>query len=206
MFLLDRNEWLRLATVYTQEKYIFIYDQENNPLIRECAKKIAFEKNMKIYAIKSLYPMSYADKKISNAGPGDFLGLINNCEICLTNSFHCIAFSLIFQKDFLLFKRTHQKVNSRMIDLLDTVNLSHRIINNRADIASFFPEIQYSSVNEKLKEKIDFSKNYLILFYRWHMQRVKKKMSVVFESVTSTWRDGTGYDWAGRLFCDNQEH
>lgn len=134
VYLLRKDDWESLANYQTKEKYIFIYDQENNSFIKKTAISLAQKYNLKIYAVESLYPMSYADKKIRNAGPEEFLGLIKNCEICLTNSFHCIGFSLIFNKKFYLFKRTHQKVNSRMLDLLSYLGLSERVADDNPDM------------------------------------------------------------------------
>ncbi|NLD64902.1 MAG: polysaccharide pyruvyl transferase family protein [Bacteroidales bacterium] len=160
VFLLNRTEWEYLSKQVTDGKYIFIYDQENNHLIKESALKLSKAYNLKIYAIESLYPISYADKTFKNAGPEEFLGLIHNCEICLTNSFHCMSFSLIFNKKFYLFRRTHQKVNSRMIDLLNYLNLSDHIakeslenINNDA--------IKFQEVFDLLEKRKENSVDYI---------------------------------------------
>lgn len=160
VFLLERDYWLTLTNDKVQTKYIFVYDQENNPLIKSAAQKISKQTGWKIVAIKNLYPLSYADKKETNVGPKEFLSLINNCEVCLTNSFHCTAFSIIFGKEVYVFKRTHEKVNSRMIDLLNMVGLENRIIDDHS-----FPYdaklIDYSSVNTVLNCKLQHSKDFL---------------------------------------------
>ena len=160
VFLLGKGHWEKLSKFQTNEKYIFVYDQENNPAIKKAALKLAKQHNLRIYAIESLYPKSYADRRIKDAGPEEFVGLINNCDICLTNSFHCIAFSLIFNKKFYLFKRTHQKVNSRMLDLLDDLGLNDRIGNTNQDELSL-KEINYQAVNEIIEQKRLNSFNYI---------------------------------------------
>jgi hypothetical protein len=160
VFLIEREEWLKISNFQSKDKYIFVYDQENNPLIKEAAKKLAKLNNLKIYAIESLYPMSYAHKKITDAGPEEFLGLISNCEICLTNSFHCISFSLIFHKKFYLYKRKHQKVNSRMIDLLTYLELNNRIGDENSEIVNI-DHINYDAVNELLLIQRDSSVDFI---------------------------------------------
>ena len=160
VFLLGKIEWETLAVSPTNDqKYIFVYDQENNPLIKKYALKIAKKYDMKIFAVESLYPMLYADRKIRYASPEDFIGLVMNCEICLTNSFHCMAFSLIFNKKFYLFKRT-QKVNSRMTDLLKYLNLTNRIADGDYEMIQL-TEIEYSKVNELIDRKKAYSITYL---------------------------------------------
>jgi hypothetical protein len=160
VFLLGKGQWEKLSKFQTDEKYIFVYDQENNPEIKKAALKLAKQYNLRIYAIESLYPRPYADRKIKDAGPEEFIGLIEQCEICLTNSFHCIAFSLIFNKKFYLFKRTHQKVNSRMLDLLDDLGLNNRIGTEDQDELGM-NEINYQVVNDIIEQKRQKSINYI---------------------------------------------
>ena len=162
VYLLDRKYWEKEADfkINENEEYIFIYDQENNAKIKEAALFLSKKYGLKIYAIESLYPMSYADKRVRDAGPSEFLGLIKNSKICLTNSFHCISFSLIFEKEFYLFRRTHMKVNSRMLDLLDYLDLKDRIA--KKDISSLnLDKIKYSRVNELLDKRRKMSYDFL---------------------------------------------
>lgn len=159
VFLLDKSSWFKIAKQFEYEKYILIYDQENNKLIKDAAIKLSKETGYKIVAIKNLYPMTYANKKIKNIGPREFLGLIRGCEILLTNSFHGSAFSILFQKEFYVFKRSHQKVNSRMVDLLNTLDIGDRIIDDLLQICS--NHIDYNLVNKKLDKMRLSSYEYL---------------------------------------------
>lgn len=160
VYLLFENQWDELIKPYSKDKYIFIYDQENSPLIKEAALLLAKKYDLKIYAIEALYPLSYANRRIKDAGPEDFISLIKGCEICLTNSFHCISFSIIFHKKFYLFKRTHLKVNSRMIDLLNFVGLQHLIVEKVEESLQFI-DINYIEVQKKLSERINYSFDYI---------------------------------------------
>lgn len=162
VYLIDRDKWFTLTqdVIPSEIKYIFIYDQENNQEIKNIAKRLAKKDNYKIVAIEALYPMSYADIKIKDAGPEEFLGLIKNCAVCLTNSFHCVSFSLIFNKEFYLFPRTHENVNSRMIDLLTSVNLHHRIY-SKSNTELDDVKIDYEIVNKLIDEKKKSSQNYV---------------------------------------------
>jgi len=160
VFLLDRRSWELLASSNETEKYILIYDQENNSLIKKSAIKLSKMMKLKIYAIESLYPMIYAEKKIKNIGPLEFLGLIKNCEILLTNSFHGTAFGILFQKEFFTFKRIHEKVNSRMIDLLETLHLSDRLVDQPIDNFNA-KKIDYQYVSTLLSYEIQHSKEFI---------------------------------------------
>jgi hypothetical protein len=160
VFLLKRDMWNDLLKSTPKGKYIFIYDQENNPMIRNIAKRISASKGYRIYAIESLYPKFYAHKRIIVAGPLEFLTLIKNCEICLTNSFHATAFSLIFEKDFVTFRRMHEKVNSRMEDLLTTLDLRERIFENENQLNQL-KAINYTDVLKKIEDRVNNSKAYI---------------------------------------------
>lgn len=173
VFLLPHSKWKELSTDYAGEKYIFVYDQENSSLIKNAAKKLAKKYNLKIYAIESLYPMRYADRKIKDADPLDFLGLIENAEICLTNSFHCIAFSIIFNKKFYLFKRAHLKVNSRMLDMLSYLGLSYLMIEEESSDLNL-DEISYKMVVEKVDNRIQTSKQYINTVISYAQSRLDK--------------------------------
>jgi hypothetical protein len=160
VYLLSENQWDELIKPYSKEKYIFIYDQENSPLIKKAALLLAKKYDLKIYAIEALYPFRYAHRRIKDAGPEDFISLIRGCEICLTNSFHCISFSVIFQKKFYLFKRTHLKVNSRMVDLLNFIGLQHLIVDEVEESLELI-DINYTEAQKKISERINYSFDYI---------------------------------------------
>jgi hypothetical protein len=150
VYLLSNESWTQLSIAPAKkDKYIFVYDQENNGLLKKAALYLSKKYGYKIVAIEALYPMRYAHTRVKDAGPREFLGLIQNCEICLTNSFHCVSFSLIFNKRFYLFKRTHLNVNSRMVDLLNYLDLGDSIIES-FDNHWVVDDIDYKKVNVKI--------------------------------------------------------
>jgi hypothetical protein len=161
VFLLPMFEWQNLSTEgLIKGKYILVYDFENNPVIESFAKEISAKTKYPIVSITDYVKQSYAYKNINAASPWDFIGLIKNCDIFITNSFHGTAFSIIFNKEFYTFNRIHQNVNSRMIDLLQSVGLQNRLItlDSKLDMTN---TIDYKSVNALMSDKILFSKKYL---------------------------------------------
>ena len=160
VFLLEKNYWDKIASYQSDEKYILVYDFENNPRIRDFAIKIAKTKGIKIYIIKDYFISQYADVYIDSAGPLEFLQLIKNCEVLLSNSFHGTAFSIIYEKEFYVFNRMNAPVNSRMADLLKELNMENRLIidkNGTLDQS----KINYGKANQILNSLICDSKNYL---------------------------------------------
>lgn len=151
VFLPDTAHWESLAKPVKQQKYVLVYDQENSDGIKEIAKRIAKKNNLKIIAFRDLYPRFYADKALWNTGPIEFISYIKNADFVVTNSFHCTAFSLIFGKEFVVVPRTHEKVNSRMMDLTISLGVSDRYLGEKADIEKLKP-IDYVRVKEDLEK------------------------------------------------------
>ena len=98
-------------------------------------------------------------------GPSEFLSLIKNAAYVCTDSFHGMAFSVNFNKQFTAFERfkKHDSLNqnSRIYNLADKLDLSDRIFRKEADIKMIDSKIDYQRVNEARKALVDDSINYL---------------------------------------------
>lgn len=123
VFLLDRKHWDTLLedeceNTYKQD-YILVYDFENSTFIREAALALAKQKNCKIYSVNP-GQLDYVDKRFDNAGPEVFVSLIRSAHAVVSNSFHAIVFSMIYETPFVVVKRDGP-INTRMKDLLETL-------------------------------------------------------------------------------------
>lgn len=67
------------------------------------------------------------DKYFYNATPYDFVNLVKNAQEVVTNSFHGLSFSIIYNKPVHQFKKNGTE-NSRMVDLLNELDLSERLV------------------------------------------------------------------------------
>lgn len=147
VFLLSKEQWNTMSgEKISDEKYLFIYDFDNNEKINDAAVEIARKNDWKIY---SLFSNNICDKSFFDVGPLEFVNLIKNAQMVLSNSFHAVAFSIIFEKQFVVYNR-HENINSRMRDLLKSL-----------DIVNGEGPIDYNKVNERLSVHINRSKNYL---------------------------------------------
>ena len=106
--------------------------------------------------------MSYADKSFWNEGPIKFLNLVFNAEFVLTNSFHALAFSLIFEKQVFVFNRS-TSINTRMFDLLSLFNLTYRMVDSKSikDINEI-TFIDYAKLETDFKLNVKNSKEFLL--------------------------------------------
>lgn len=158
IFLLDAAHWVKTFIKPVEGNYVLVYDFDSNPQIKEHALKLKKEKGFKIFAMNK--NINYADKNFSMQGPETFLSLIYHSQIILTNSFHGLAFAILFEKPFKVVNR-NEKINTRMKDLLNIFDLSFLLYASDIDIKKS-KEINYTQVNEQTVIQINKSKNFLI--------------------------------------------
>lgn len=112
--LLHRQEyWMEKAddSSLNYRNYIFCYFLNLTDEKVRAANDFAEKNNCEIIAIPYLhnemeeYSEKLNGKLFSEVNPADFLNLIRNAEAIITDSFHAIVFSIIFQKDFWCFGR-----------------------------------------------------------------------------------------------------
>lgn len=158
VFLLDSDHWKTICAPKQAENYIFVYDCDSDPLIHEFVKKLQRKSNYKIITINR--NIKYADQDYSLEGPDVFLSLIKNAEFIVSNSFHAVAFSIIFKKQFTVFNR-FEKINTRMRDVVQLLDIPKVLIENIDEIENYNFIIDYNKMNHKLLNLINHSKDFL---------------------------------------------
>ena len=163
VFLLNKEEWQRLSTKgnayeLTPDSYILMYDflgNDNNMI--SFVKKYAEEKSLIIVSINDFSERDYADININNAGPLEFLSLIDNAACVVASSFHATAFSVILEKEFYTCNLKGHNNSSRMLDFLSTIGLQDRM--NSEDIID--NPIDWKKISSNLLLKLKQSKEFL---------------------------------------------
>lgn len=143
------------------DKYLLIYDFEDNPELRKFSIRYAKENDLKIYSVNDTYPRRYADRNFSNTGPFEFVSLIAGCEVFVSNSFHGTAFSLIMNKPVFVFRRHRHKVNSRMESLMELFGLSDRILDKVSDYQSSVNQFDFDRINKIIDREVEKSRYFL---------------------------------------------
>jgi hypothetical protein len=158
VFLLDGNFWEDTFITTIVENYIFVYDCDSNVKIKEIAKATAKKFDLKIFTVNQ--NIKYADKNFFKKGPEAFLSLIKSSKFIISNSFHAVAFSLIFNKIFFVVDRT-ENINTRMRDMMDMVDLTdlHLGVNEFKSFEDV--SIDFKKVNKIISTKIIESKLFL---------------------------------------------
>lgn len=164
VFLPDKTLWDNLTFSPPYKDFIFVYAMEFSSKLVKTAnilQKLTGKKMYFIHAGGDAPSAKIHGKSIKISGPKEFLSLIKNADIVLTNSFHGVAFRLIFGGK--LFVVEHSKRNERLVQILNLCNCSEKIItlkDNNFDIHK--NSIDSNSAYKKLKNFIDNSRDFLI--------------------------------------------
>jgi hypothetical protein len=168
-FLLTSREWNQLIegiNIERRENYVLLYLLSYNIDYLEYAKAFASKFHLNIKIIQSI-GVDFKEDKTEPAGPLEFLHLIKNADYVFTDSFHAIIFSIIFEKQFLAFKRFSDNdilsQNTRVNDLLEICGLKNRFIGSKqlSDINNL-KIIDFKSLKKDIETMILASKEYLI--------------------------------------------
>ena len=156
VFLLSKSYYESMIKKPKINNYILLYEAEINDNCILVARQLAKYYKLKIVQINRIHNKYRVDKLSPCTSPTDFLGLVKFADYIITNSFHAVAFSLIFEKQFWTVKL--EKRFSRLESLLQLVGLEERILND--GLQKNEKIIDYKKVNirlQKQKEKsIDF--------------------------------------------------
>ena len=155
--LLNRQDYEAIikaeqCLVDCDKKYIaYMLLDENSEMFQNLQKEAA-SKNLKLVNI-------YKDEDGNYRSMGNWLNLIKNAQSVVTDSFHCVCFSLIFQKDFVCTVNFSRGV-SRLQSLLESLHLEDRLIQVWEDNLCCNSKIDYEKVNPILsglqKKSMDF--------------------------------------------------
>jgi hypothetical protein len=118
--LLNAEDFLPIANIESshEKRFILVYSIQKtkhlNALISEA--KLMFPKHEFLVLEQDPWDNFKACKAIRTAGPEDFLGLCHSAEGIITDSFHGVCFSMIFEKPFIVANPVHHP--NRIKDLL----------------------------------------------------------------------------------------
>lgn len=115
-FLISKEHWDSLAPDRLDDAYVLVYDFEASEEVKRVAMNHASTHGLKVYSVGA-GRCDYADKKFAHAGPAEYLSLVRDAKLVVTNSYHAIVFALIFGVDIHVSGRS-EGINSRMEDLL----------------------------------------------------------------------------------------
>lgn len=148
--------------VNVPEKYIFCYFLNMESKKRTLAQKIAEEQKCRIvypiwYRQQVLYnDNTFGEQTLLEVGPREWLYLIHHASLVLTDSFHALVFSILYQKQFYHIPRTKKQkndMNSRVDSLLTMLELEERTIDKNNIRSMKYTKINYQHVEQVLESQ-----------------------------------------------------
>lgn len=174
VLLLSREDWEKiLKEPKIKEKYLLCYLLSDNIEQRKAVEKIAKRENLKIVTMPHILmnvvrkcDLFFGDIHDYISGPAEFLGLIKNAEMIITDSFHACVFSMIFEKKFGVFERNGRNeignMNSRIYGFLKEYHLEAQLITVDQIIkGEDIPNVDFSYAKQWHKKRKYESLNYL---------------------------------------------
>lgn len=162
-FLLSREDWWeRLGSkskyAHTTEKYILTYfvapnKEDYHKRVVEYAEQL----HLPVWTIQySNYNWAESSKKIVGATLEDFIALISNAELVLTDSFHGNAFSINLHRDFVAFR--HKTNPVRVVSLLKKLGISERLDMKPEE----YKVVDYTEVTPRLEALREDSRTWVL--------------------------------------------
>lgn len=165
VFLLSDKKWLALEIKPDIRDYILVYSVDFPSGVISYARNLARAWN------KQLVIVTLRNNKVRLLGseidrsccsPREFIGLIDHSNLVVTNSFHGVALSIVFNTNFIVVRNSKSSFgldNSRLDNILNTFNL----VNRYSDQVNPQESIDFVQVENKLNELKEHSMDYLRL-------------------------------------------
>ena len=151
--LLSKDEWNEIIPTkrMIQDDYLLFYNMQKDAFCYEAIQQLAKSKGLKLIEIR---PDSSHQKNVfSLIGPEEFISLIRYSSFIVTSSFHGLAFSIIYEKQFIC---SYSEKSDRAITLLTSLGLIDRFVTPQKESFQEIDTIKYDTVHirfEKNKEE-----------------------------------------------------
>ena len=152
-------------------EYILFAALGTDPSHRQFAKRVAERLNLKLKILSTTLDEMKANRdmpgdELVDVSPNQYLYLVKNAALVITDSFHCAAFSINFHRNFYVLRRNADSdavnMNSRIYTILSELGLESQLVDpSEADTVSIKQDL-YSGVDEKLNLLRKRSENILL--------------------------------------------
>lgn len=155
VFLIGRDVWSKIAAQPQKKgKYLLFYNLLNTKESIDFAEQLSKDLRLPIVEINMIIDYAHLGSRfVRSASIPQFLSLIENADCVVSNSFHGVAFSLIFEKQFFALGIGNNA--ERVVSLLEQIGLSERYVSGKKPAGL----IDYNVVRPKLEAVIERSKS-----------------------------------------------
>ena len=153
---------------------------------RKAVSKLAKKLNLSIITFPHIISnavrkcdLFFGDIHDYESGPREFLGIIKNAELVITDSFHACVFSMIFETPFVVFERNKASekgnMNSRIYGFLEEYHLESQLVSEeQLEAINAVPNVDYTYAHDHWDKRRKESLNYLECALKESSSREKK--------------------------------
>lgn len=166
VLLLTKEQWMEvMPKKSSNEHFIFSYTNKDSQT-REFFGS-GYQLNGKKHYVLSRYtsPSDFLSSQVRvkyYMSPEEFLFIINNADLVVSASFHCIAMSIILNRQFVAFVTGNEGKDERILNLLRTLHIEDRVFHKGMTVEEIERPIDYLAVNKKIEEMKKESVDYLL--------------------------------------------
>lgn len=163
VFLLDRDVWETWGRSPREKEYILFYAAEPQEFMLRFVRKLSKASGRQVIQLSRPFKRK-AEKGFSlrmDTGPEEFIGYFQHASCVITNSFHGLAFSILFEKQFLVFQNSIY--NIRLKDLLEKFMLEQRLMEpgKAVDPSRMEEMIDWQAVRKSLQSERKCSEKFI---------------------------------------------
>lgn len=160
--LLERSDFDALKKPARFRKpYLLVHIIGKDKNVRDIAMMMSEKLGLPIVQnrMKKQYPKELG--RFADAGPEEFLGLIEGASFIVTNSFHATLFAIMYERNFITIP--HKTYPERMLYLLEQAGLTDHLMEGLPENPEEFSmaEPDYAKVRERLAERQEASRKFL---------------------------------------------
>ena len=149
--LLPKEKWKEIvAPRQIKEDYILLYEISRKGNLTACAKELALKTGKKLIRINR-YSLDAirSGKSVLCPKPEEWLSLFYNADCVVTNSFHGVVFSTIFERQFVLVPGANP---TRLVNMMNTLGITGRVCSEPEKVFDIYKtKINYLEVDKKLQ-------------------------------------------------------
>lgn len=156
--LLTAHDWdeleskAELSVDVDDDGYVFCYFVMDDARYWDYVSKVAETTGLQVIVL----PMHYDDERqpytvITDGTPYEFVWLIKHASMVVTDSFHASLFSVQYEKEFYLLRRTRADEDDKYDDFLDRYGLKGRIVRGESEFVRK-PNADFRIARQRLGE------------------------------------------------------
>lgn len=157
VFLLSIEDWEKVIdkTYKISYDYILVYSLHENKSLMSQATQLAKQLNYKVILVNANYNVNANNNicQLRDVGPSQWLNLIKESRLFLTDSFHGTAFSIILNTPFLTWVDSSSKTSDRIYSLLSSLKLEDRIFDQSSPIEKISIESKKNETKVLLEKR-----------------------------------------------------